>query len=186
MTTTVDADNSRLPSIISSLNPQPSILISSLGTTRAKAGGLNNQYKIDVDLNVNCAKAARDAGAKVFVLVSADGANPKSIFGYMKMKGECEEQVKNLGFERTVILRPGVIVGPREESRPGEAVARFLATAIGKVHSSLKDPWAQDADVIAKAAVKAGLKALAGDVPTGSEKVWVLSQSDIIRLGRTE
>lgn len=102
------------------------------------------------------------------------------------MKGECEEQVKNLGFERTVILRPGVIVGPREESRPGEAVARFLATAIGKVHSSLKDPWAQDADVIAKAAVKAGLKALAGDVPTGSEKVWVLSQSDIIRLGRTE
>jgi hypothetical protein len=47
----------------------------------------------------------------------------------------------------------------------------------------LKDGWAQDADVIARAAVNAGLKALAGDVPPGSEKVWVLGGSDIIKYG---
>lgn len=102
------------------------------------------------------------------------------------MKGEIEEEVKALGFERTVILRPGLIAGYREESRPFEAVARFIAGAVGKVHAGFKNSWAQDADVIGRAAVNAGLKALEGDVPAGSEKVWVLNGSDIIRLGQKE
>jgi len=55
---------------------------------------------------------------------------------------------------------------------------------LGKVHSSLKDTWAQEAEVIGRAAVNAGLKALEGDVPKGSEKVWVLYGSDIIREGK--
>jgi hypothetical protein len=100
------------------------------------------------------------------------------------MKGEIEEDVKALGFERTVILRPGLIAGTREESRPLEAAARFVAGWAGKLHSTLKDAWAQEADVIGRAAVNAGLKALEGDVPAGSEKVWVLSGSDIIKLGK--
>jgi len=99
------------------------------------------------------------------------------------MKGEIEEDVKALGFEHTVILRPGLIAGTREESRPLEAAARFVAGWAGKLHSTLKDTWAQEADVIGRAAVNAGLKALEGDVPAGSEKVWVLSGSDIIKLG---
>lgn len=160
--------------------------MSALGTTRASAGGLANQYKLDLDLNMECAKAAREAGAKVFVLVSSSGANANSFVPYMKLKGECEEAAKNLGFERTVIVRPGVIVGQREESRPAEAVLRFFAGSVGKLHTAMKDSWAQDADVIAKACVNAGLKALAGDVPEGGEKVWVLEQADIVRLGRTE
>jgi len=48
----------------------------------------------------------------------------------------------------------------------------------------LKDPWSQDADVIAKAAISAGLKCLEGQAPAG--KVWEVSQKDIITLGRTE
>ena len=40
----------------------------------------------------------------------------------------------------------------------------------------------KDADVIAKAAVAAGLKALnEADIP----KVWLVGQSDIVKLGRT-
>jgi hypothetical protein len=47
----------------------------------------------------------------------------------------------------------------------------------------LKDGWAQDADVIAKASVSAGLKAVNGEVLS---KVWVLQGADIVRLGRTD
>jgi hypothetical protein len=47
----------------------------------------------------------------------------------------------------------------------------------------LKDFWAQDADVIAKAAVRAGLDSLEGKE---TEKFRILSQADIVRLGRTE
>lgn len=99
------------------------------------------------------------------------------------MKGELEEAVKELDFEKTVILRPGLIVGGREDSRPPEAAMRYVAGFLGAISSSwLKDGWAQDADVIAKAAVSSGLKALAGEGP----KVWTMGQSDIVRLGKTE
>jgi uncharacterized protein YbjT (DUF2867 family) len=133
---------------------------------------------------VELAKTARDAGTKVYVLISSSGASTTSNFAYTKMKGEIEEDIKALGFERTVILRPGLIAGQREESRPMEAAARFVAGAFGRLHSSLKDGWAQEADVIGKAAVNTGLKALNGDVPAGSEKVWVLHGSDIIKYGK--
>lgn len=158
--------------------------MSSLGTTRAAAGGFDKQYKVDHDLNVEMARAAREAGAKVYVLVSSGGASKSSSIPYSRMKGEVEEETKALGFDRTVILRPGLISGTREESRPMEAAFRFLASGLGRIHSSLKDSWAQDADVIARAAMNAGLKALEGDVPSGSEKVWVLNGSDILKYGK--
>ncbi|GAD97494.1 NAD dependent epimerase/dehydratase family protein [Paecilomyces variotii No. 5] len=186
LTTIVDADTSRWASQLSSLTPPPSIFFSAFGTTRAAAGGFENQYKIEHGLNVEMARAARDAGVKVYVLISSTSASKDSSIPYSRMKGEIEEDIKALDFERTVILRPGLISGMRDESRPAEAVFRFIAGVAGKVHSSLKDSWAQDSDVIAKAAVNAGLKALEGDLPSGNEKVWVLGGSDIIRLGRTE
>lgn len=130
------------------------------------------------------ARAAKEAGTKVYVLISSTGATKDSNIAYSRMKGEIEEDVKALGFERTVILRPGLIAGTREESRPMEAAARFMAGFAGKIHSGLKDGWAQDADVIGKAAVNAGLKALEGDVPEGSEKVWVLFGNDIIKVAK--
>ncbi|KAL1970070.1 hypothetical protein VTN77DRAFT_6475 [Rasamsonia byssochlamydoides] len=186
LTTFVDGDTSRWAAQVAALAPPPSILFSALGTTRAAAGGFENQYKLDHDLNLELARAARDTGTRVYVLISSSGANPSSVIPYVRMKGELEEAVKALGFEHTIILRPGLIAGQREESRPAEAVLRFVAGIAGKVHSSLKDGWAQDADVIAKAAVNAGLKALEGDIPAGSEKVWFLHGSDIIRLGQKE
>ncbi|RAH64544.1 uncharacterized protein BO66DRAFT_415848 [Aspergillus aculeatinus CBS 121060] len=184
LTTFVSDDTSKWAEQLASLTPTPSIYISAFGTTRAAAGGFDNQYKIEHGLNVETARAARDAGVKVYVLISSSGADKGSFFAYPRMKGEIEEDVKALGFERTVILRPGLIGGQREESRPAEAVVRGFAGLLGKVHSSLKDGWAQDADVIGRAAVNAGLKALEGDVPAGIEKVWTLHGSEILQLGK--
>lgn len=130
------------------------------------------------------ARAAHEAGSKVYVLISSGNANKNSSIAYVRMKGDIEEDVKALGFDRTVILRPGLISGTREESRPLEATIRSIAGWAGKLHSGLKDGWAQDADVIAQAAVRAGLKAFEGDVPAGSEKVWTLEGRDIIALGK--
>lgn len=45
---------------------------------------------------------------------------------YPKMKGELEERVKALGFQRTVILQPGLLIGAREESRTAEGIAQSL------------------------------------------------------------
>lgn len=57
------------------------VFYSALGTTRAAAGGFENQRKIDYDLNLELAKAARAAGTKVYVLISSSGASSTSPFG---------------------------------------------------------------------------------------------------------
>lgn len=161
----------------------PTLFISALGTTRAQAGSFAAQREIDYDLNLALARKAKEAGTKTYVLVSSGGANSGSMMGgYMKMKGELEDAVRDLEFERTVILRPGLIVGTRQDSRPPEAALRKLANFAGSLSGGmLKDFWAQDAEVIARAAVSAGLQA-----PERGEKVWVVNQADVVRLGRTE
>lgn len=176
-------DSTKWASSISALKPAAPLFFSALGTTRAAAGGFENQRKIDYDLNLEVAKAAKQAGVRVYVLISSHGADSTSRMGYPKMKGELEDAVKALDFEKTVIVKPGLIVGDRQEFRGPEAALRNVAKFVGRyIGTGWTDPWAQDADVIAKAAIHAGLKALAGD----GEKVQIVKQADIVRLGRTE
>jgi uncharacterized protein YbjT (DUF2867 family) len=157
------------------------MLFSGLGTTRAQVGGFAAQRKIDYDLNLDLAKAAKQAGVEAYVLISSNGANTKSYFAYPKMKGELEEAVKELGFKHTVIVRPGLIVGERTESRPAEAGLRALAKGLRSLTPKATDFWAQDAGVIARAAVNAGVQCLEGKREGG---VWVLEMGDIVSLGR--
>ena len=100
------------------------------------------------------------------------------------MKAELEEAVKELGFTHTVIMKPGLLVGERKDSRPPEAVFRYVALGMRKLGGlALTDWWAQDVDVIGKAAVSAGLACAGGKREKG---VWVVEQSEIIKLGRKE
>lgn len=47
------------------------------------------------------------------VLVSSGGANATSFMAYPQMKGQLEEDVKAMGFDHCVILRPGLLIGER-------------------------------------------------------------------------
>ncbi|KAH6679805.1 hypothetical protein B0J14DRAFT_306766 [Halenospora varia] len=180
----VDADNTQWAPKLSSITPPPGIFFSALGTTKGAAGSVAAQRLIDYDLNLSLAQTAKSSGVKVYVLISTGGANSKSMIPYPKMKGELEDKVKELGFEHTVILRPGLIVGDRTESRPAEWVVRKIAGGMSMLGNGFVDFWAQDKDVIAKAAVAAGLKALEGG--EGVPKVWEIGQSEVVKLGRTE
>ncbi|OJJ36231.1 hypothetical protein ASPWEDRAFT_52045 [Aspergillus wentii DTO 134E9] len=164
--------------------PAPALFFSSFGTTRSAAGGFENQYNIEHGLHLELARAAKQAGSRIFVLISSSHANHQSSIPYARMKGEIEEDIKGLDFEKTVILRPGVVTGDRKESRPAETVARYLLGAVGRVNTSWKDSLAQDADVIAQAAINAGLRALKGDCAPGNQRVWILDGREIIEIGR--
>lgn len=146
VTPITSSDSSDWPSLFPNDTP---ICFSALGTTRARAGGLDKQRSIDLDLNLAIAKAAKERGTKVYVLISSHGANAASMIPYTKLKGEIEEGVKAIGFEHCVILRPGLIVGERgsHDSRPAEFVIRKVATLMGGVSMRLQDPWAQDVEV---------------------------------------
>ncbi|KAG8532826.1 uncharacterized protein KY384_002704 [Bacidia gigantensis] len=180
----LEKESASWPQRLSSLSPPPTAYITALGTTRAAAGSVAAQRSIDLDLNLSLAKAAKESGVNTFVLLSSAGTSSKSYLAYSKMKGELEDAVKELGFAHCVIVRPGLLVGQREDTRVAEAVLRSLANGMGKLTGGWgKDFWAQDADVIARAIVRAAEKCVDGQQAEG---VWVVEQKDVVRLGRTE
>jgi oxidoreductase len=52
---------------------------------------------------------AKKNGVKQFHLVSSAGADKNSFFLYPKTKGESEEEVTKLGFEKAALYRPKYI-----------------------------------------------------------------------------
>ncbi|KAK9368311.1 hypothetical protein V1509DRAFT_623714 [Lipomyces kononenkoae] len=153
------------------------ILFSGLGTTRAAAGGFENQYKVDHDLNLEIAKAAKKAGASTYVLVSAAGASVDSHFAYNRMKGDLDRDVAAIGFDRTIILRPALILGDRAEPHgalesSAQGVIGFLKK-VPLVSSGVKSV-SVDAQDIAKAALKA--------IQKGGSGVEIYGNAEIIKL----
>jgi uncharacterized protein YbjT (DUF2867 family) len=101
-----------------------------LGTLIKKAGSQEAFRAVDHDAVLAFAQAARKAGARRFLLVSALGADAGSRIFYNRVKGEAEEHLKAVGFESLVLLRPSLLLGDRTESRPGERVAIVLSRAL--------------------------------------------------------
>ena len=99
-----------------------------LGTTIKAAGSKENFEKIDHAAIVAFAKIAKAHDAKSFTLVSAVGANARSMFFYNQIKGRTEDDVRGLGLRSLIILRPALLVGPRPEFRLAESiVTKMLA-----------------------------------------------------------
>jgi Predicted nucleoside-diphosphate-sugar epimerases len=117
---------------------QGDVLFSTLGTTIKAAKTKENQYRVDFTYQYEFAKAASENGVPVYLLVSSMGANPKSSVFYSRMKGELEEAVVKLSFQKLVILRPSILDGNRQEKRVGEKfgliLTRFLTKFILKVY----------------------------------------------------
>lgn len=101
-----------------------------LGTTMATAGSKEAFFKVDHDLVLEFAKSCKQAGAKTFVLVSSVGASANTSNFYLKVKGQVEKAVEEIRFERLVILRPSMLLGPRKEYRLGELIGKKVMCAI--------------------------------------------------------
>ena len=107
-------------------------LFCAMGTTLAKAGSKENQYKIDCTYPYEIGKIAKVNGVKQFILVSSAGANFESSNFYLRTKGDLEKKIQSIGFQNFVSIRPSMLLGDRQESRLGEK--------IGKVAFSLLSP----------------------------------------------
>lgn len=142
------------------------IAISAFGTTRANAGGLENFKKIDYGNNLTFAQTAKTNGIKTFILISTKGANSASMVPYLKIKGQLEDEILKLGFDHTIILQPGLLVGEREESRLVETIATKLGVIPGYKYIMPSNQASQ----VAKKAV---------EMMATTEKVKVLSSLEI-------
>jgi uncharacterized protein YbjT (DUF2867 family) len=120
------ADPSGWPDAIAAANAK--VMVCALGTTMAKAGKDQAAFRaVDQDLVAECARAAKAAGIEHFILVSSVGADSQARSFYLRVKGAAEEAVSRVRFRRLDILRPGLIRGPRKESRPLERLGMRLS-----------------------------------------------------------
>lgn len=97
-----------------------------LGTTLRRARSKDRFRRVDFDHPLTLARLALDAGARHFSLVSSIGANSRARGFYLKVKGETEEALREVGYPSVSILRPSIIGGPRRDSRPMEALGTAL------------------------------------------------------------
>jgi uncharacterized protein YbjT (DUF2867 family) len=128
-------------------------LYSAMGTTIKKAGSKEAQYKIDVTYQYEFAKAAAENGVKSYFLVSSSGANAESKFFYMRIKGELEEKVKILSFNKIRIFRPSLLLGERDEKRFGEKAAERLLKIVVPLFPFLKNQRPIEGEKVARAMI---------------------------------
>jgi len=97
------------------------ILISCLGTTIKAAGSKQAFFRVDHDLILNTAGAARQYGIERMMLVSAINADAKSRVFYSKVKGQTEQDLISLGFKQLILIKPSLLMGSRGEFRLAES-----------------------------------------------------------------
>ncbi len=112
------------------------VLICTLGTTIKTAGSQDAFVRVDHDLPIEIAKIAKEEGCKSLVLISSVGANAQSKIFYSQVKGKTEEALEKLGFEQFHILRPSMLLGKRQESRPGEFIGKIIMSPL-----AMMIPW---------------------------------------------
>lgn len=136
-------------------------LFIALGTTMKKAGSKEAFYAVDHDLIFNIAKTGSLQNMSQLIVVSSIGADSRSLIYYLKVKGELEDDVKRLPFWGVHIMRPSVLLGPREEKRLAENLAGRFSKGLQYFSGSIIGDLAPvEADDVAKAMVQAaqGLK----------------------------
>ena len=129
------------------------VAFSCLGTTLKSAGSKENQKIIDYDYQFNFAKAAKENKVEDYILVSAYGANPDSKIFYSRIKGELEEAVKNLKFEKTTIFKPGMLER-KNTDRNGEVFGLKIIKFLNKF-GLFKSQQPLPTEVLAKAMIVA-------------------------------
>lgn len=133
--------------------PHVDELYIALGTTIKAAGSQADFRRVDFDAVVNVARAARHAGVERCAVVSALGASADSRIFYNRVKGEMEQALRALRFERLVIARPSLLAGDRsalcQPARFGEQVSlKLLAPVAAWLPASVRPI---DAAVVARA-----------------------------------
>jgi uncharacterized protein YbjT (DUF2867 family) len=154
------------------------VAISALGTTYRAAGSDQAFRAVDFDMVVDFATAAHAAGVRRMILVSSVGADARSRAFYLRVKGEVEDALAALAFDRLDIIRPGLLLGARRpDRRLKERIAIAVSPAVNLLLRGPLDRYAAiDATIVADA-----IAALAGRPEPGH---FIHHNRDLHRLTR--
>ncbi|KAJ7272674.1 hypothetical protein B0H12DRAFT_1091503 [Mycena haematopus] len=136
------------------------VVFIAMGTNRKAAGSLEAFERIDREYVINAARAAKSEGhPQRLVYVSSFGADLNASLPYFKSKAMTEAGLAALGYDDTIVFRPGFLAGTnREKFRLGESIA----LGITKVGSLFSSGLQIQITTLAKSLVKAGELGTAG------------------------
>ncbi|KAF4610574.1 hypothetical protein D9613_007092 [Agrocybe pediades] len=165
-----------------------------LGTTKANAGSAEAFEKIDREYVLNAAKAAKSSDptrTQRIVYLSSMGANPTSMFLYPRSKGLTEQGLAELGYNETIIFRPGYLAGT---NRKDHRLAETLFGKVTGVLSAISDNMEIKVSALGKAIFEAGklgsagLPSSIGAKQEGKEgaKFTVIDNAGALKLSKLE
>ena len=148
------------------------IAFSCMGTTLKAAGSKEAQWIVDHDYQLNFAKIAKQNKVPQFVLLSAMNANPQAKSFYGKMKGQLEEAIKQIEFDRLAIIKPSLLIRPSSD-RTLENIGVHAIQCLDKL-GFLRQYRPLHVDTVAKAMIRCAL---------GSPKPFVeFGVNDILKI----
>jgi uncharacterized protein YbjT (DUF2867 family) len=140
-----------------------------LGTTIKVAGSKEVFEAVDRHYPVAVAKAAFERGANVFSIITAIDSSASSKVFYSRVKGLCEDDLKAIGYQGLLILRPSMLLGARKEKRVAEHIGQVLMARLAfLIPAKYK---AVSADCVAEVMVKKGMGDVKGVVVIESDGI---------------
>lgn len=146
-----------------------------LGTTIKKAGSKENFRKVDFQYPLDLAKETKKLGAQQFNIVTANGANSKSLFFYSRVKGDIEKELVDIEFKNLNIFRPSLLLGNRSEKRVSEDIGAALAKIINPtLLGKMRKYRAVQAKTVARSMLKCTEQKLQGVHIIESDQIQIL------------
>ena len=97
-----------------------------IGTTKQNSPDKNEYRRVELDIPKEIAQITKSNSLNSFVFVSSGFADPKNSGDYLKFKGQVEEELKRLSFQKLGIVRPSFLLGDRKEKRIGEKIGILI------------------------------------------------------------
>ncbi len=97
-----------------------------IGTTKQNSPDKNEYRRVELDIPKEIAQISKSNSLNSFVFISSGFADPKNSGDYLKFKGQVEEELKKLSFQKLGIVRPSFLLGDRKEKRIGEKMGILI------------------------------------------------------------
>jgi len=126
-----------------------------LGTTIKIAKTKAAFEYVDLELPLSIGKMAVENQISKLLVVSSIGASSKSNNFYLNVKGRMEDGLAKLGIKSLHFFKPSMLLGKRNQSRPGESAGKVIMKIFGfLLIGKLKKYRAIEALTVAKAMIK--------------------------------
>ena len=136
------------------------VVFSCMGTTLKAAGSRERQYEIDYTYQLEFAQAAHSNGVPIYILVSSAMASAKSKLFYTRMKGELEEAIQQLHFQKEVIMRPPLLIR-KNTTKTDEKVVVVVLKVLNAL-GLFKKQRPMPTEVVAKAMIVSAKQGVSG------------------------